>query len=76
MKINEITVSYKATVVMRRFETVEIFVSAKAELAPNDHFDTSFRKLYKQVESEVESQVKKKKIERKESYDDEMEKSE
>lgn len=75
MKINKIVVSYSTTVQMRQFEPLQIFVSADVQLDPGDHLDTTFRNVYKQLETEVEAQANKKKVERKATYDSEIEKS-
>jgi len=75
MKINKITVSYSTTVQMRQFEPVSIYASAEVQLDPGDHLDTVFRKTYNELHQEIEAQAEKKKIERRDNYDKETEKT-
>ncbi len=74
MKVNKIVVSYSANVQMRAFEKAEIFASADVQLDPGDQIETVFRKVFKQLESEVEKQIEKKKIERERIAEAEREK--
>lgn len=73
MKINKIVVSYSANVQMRAFEKVDVFASADVQLDPGDKLEPTFRKVYKQLESEVEKQITQKKILREKIADAERE---
>ena len=68
MKINKITVYYSATVQMRQFEPVVISASAETQVDPGETFEIVFNKTYKKIQGEVDNQINKKKIVRKESF--------
>ena len=74
MKVNKLVVSYSANVQMRAFEKVDIFASADVQIDPGDKVETVFRKVYKQLEFEVERQIKDKKILREKIAEEEREK--
>lgn len=75
MKVNKINVYYSATVQMRQFEPVVISASAEAQIDPGDTIGKVFKTVYQQIEDEVEDMIKIKKIRRKASADDDLEKS-
>lgn len=60
---------------MRQFEPASFMVSMEVQIDPTDNQKTVIANAKKQVREEVEGEVRRLKIERRESLDDELEKS-
>lgn len=75
MKITKAVVSISKTVQMRQFEPATVFVSMEAQIDPTDKAETVVANLKKRVRMQVDEEEAALKKERKENYDDEMEKS-
>ena len=75
MKINKANIIYSRTVQMRQFEPVTVSISMEAQIDPTDKVETVLATTKKLARAHVEQEVERLKVERKESYDNEMEKS-
>lgn len=71
MKVNKLTISYSNTVQMRQFEPVTIFVSAEVQVNPGDTVERVFQNVKKKLREQVDDEIHKLKVERKESFAEE-----
>lgn len=60
---------------MRRYETVNVFLSAETELDLGESMTAIAAKVKKQIRGEVEDEITRLKRERREAIDDELEKT-
>lgn len=71
MKINKIVVSYSRTIQMRQYEPVSLTGTVEAQIDPGDKVEQEFIRVRNIARKQIDDEIKRLKVERKESFLDE-----